>query len=161
MCYTGDMARKIHIISVGKSHDAFLVDAIALYQKRLHPHFAVDWCILPPKQEATIKESVASESNTILRNLENAEYVFLCDERGSMLTSEQFSTDLYTALATYKNIYFVIGGAHGVDDRVRAKADTIISFGKMVLPHQLMRLVLIEQLYRASTIQSGSGYHHA
>ena len=155
------MARKIHIVSVGKSHDALLVDAIALYQKRLHPHFTVEWCILPPKQEATIKESVASESNTILRTLENAEYVVLCDERGSMPTSEQFSDMVYTALAGYKHIYFVIGGAHGVDERVRAKADKVISFGAMVLPHQLMRLVLVEQLYRAATIQSGSGYHHA
>lgn len=161
MCYTGDMARKIHIVSVGKAHDALLVDAIALYQKRLRAHFAVDWRLLPPKQEATIKESVASESNNIMRTLENAEYVVLCDERGLQLTSEQFSEALYTALATYKHIYFVIGGAHGVNEQVRAKADIVLSFGKMVLPHQLMRLVLLEQLYRASTIASGTGYHHA
>ena len=155
------MARKINIICVGKAHDPLLVDAIALYQKRLHPHFAIEWCIVPPKQEATIKESAASESNTILRNLENAEYVLLCDERGSQPTSEQFSTLLYDALAHYKTVAIVIGGAYGVDDRVRKKANVIVSFGKMVLPHQLMRLVLIEQLYRAATIQLGSDYHHA
>lgn len=161
MWYSGDMARKIHIVSVGRAHDALLVDAIALYQRRLRAHFEVDWCLLPPKQEATIKESVASESNNIMRTLENAEYVVLCDERGSQLTSEQFSSDLYIALAHYKHIYFVIGGAHGVSEQVRKKANLVVSFGKMVLPHQLMRLVLIEQLYRASTIASGSAYHHA
>ncbi|NDD84262.1 23S rRNA (pseudouridine(1915)-N(3))-methyltransferase RlmH [bacterium] len=111
------MARKINIITVGKSHDAFLVDAIALYQKRLHAREAV--------------------------------------------SSEQFSKIVFDALASCNNIYFVIGGAHGVDERVRARANKIISFGSMVLPHQLMRLVLIEQLYRAATIASGGSYHHA
>ena len=154
------MARKIHIISVGKVHDALLVDAIAIYQKRLHPHFKVEWLLLPPKQETTITQNVASESNSILRTLENAEYVFLCDEQGVMPTSEQFSQNVYAALASNKQVYFVIGGAHGVDQRVRTRANVVISFGKMVLPHQLMRLVLTEQLYRAATIASGSGYHH-
>ena len=155
------MARKINIISVGKAHDPLLVEAIAVYQKRLHPHFAIEWCIVPPKQEATIKESAASESNTILRNLENAEYVLLCDERGKQLTSEEFSETIFNALATFRHVYIVIGGAHGVDQRVRDRAHVCVSFGKMVMPHQLMRLVVTEQLYRAATIASGSGYHHA
>jgi 23S rRNA (pseudouridine1915-N3)-methyltransferase len=155
------MARKINIITVGKSHDAFLVDAIALYKKRLHAHFRVDWCLLPPKQEATIADSIASESNTILRTLEKAEYVIVCDERGEAVSSEKFSKMVFDALASCNNIYFVIGGAHGVDEHVRARANKIISFGSMVLPHQLMRLVLIEQLYRAATIASGGSYHHA
>ncbi len=155
------MARKIHIVSVGKAHDAHLVDAILLYQKRLHPHFKVEWLLLSPKQEATIKKGVTSESNSILRTLENAEYVFLCDELGAMPTSEKFSQLVYTALASYKHVYFVIGGAHGVDQRVQGRADFVLSFGKMVLPHQLMRLVLTEQLYRAATINAGTGYHHA
>jgi len=161
MCYSDDMARKIHIICTGKAHDALLLGAITEYQKRIRPYAALEWHILPPKQEATQIAVVASDSKYILKSLENAEYVFLCDEHGEQMTSEQFSATLIAALATHKQVAFVIGGAFGVDMQVKERANKIVSFGSMVLPHQLMRLVLSEQIYRAFSIEHGSDYHHA
>ena len=161
MCYSDGMARKIHIICIGKAHDALLIGAITEYQKRIRPYAALEWHILPPKQEATQNAVIASESKSILKSLENAEYVILCDEHGQQMTSEQFSISIIGALAKHKQVAFVIGGAYGVDKQVKQPANKIVSFGSMVLPHQLMRLVLSEQIYRAFSIEHGNGYHHA
>ena len=154
------MAHKIRIISVGKAHDANVRAAIEEYEKRLLP-LKIEWEILPPKTEATSGETIASESKTILKNLKQAEYVFVLDERGTQQTSEVFSAQLTQVLATNKNVTIVIGGAYGVTSEVRERAQTVLSLSKMVLPHQLVRLLLIEQLYRAISISAGSKYHHS
>jgi 23S rRNA (pseudouridine1915-N3)-methyltransferase len=153
------MANKVRIISVGKPHDAKFKVAIEDYQQRLRP-LKLEWKILPPKTEATLADTVASETHSILQTLKPAEYVFLLDERGATMTSELFSSTLATALATYKDVSFVIGGAYGVSDQLRDRANTVLAFGPMVMPHQLVRLVLTEQLYRAVSIAAGTKYHH-
>ena len=153
------MANKIRIITVGKAHDAKLREAIADYEQRLAPTKVV-WHVLPPKTEASVAETIASESYAIASTLKEAEYIVVLDERGETLTSEAFSAKIISALATHKDFSFVIGGAYGVNDAVRKRANLVVCFGKMVFPHQLMRLMLIEQLYRAASIANGSKYHH-
>ncbi len=153
------MALKLRIISVGKTHNDMFGDAIRTYESRIRP-VKIEWILLPPKSEADSTKTVASESHTILQNLKPAEYVFLLDDRGSQLSSEQFSSQLFAVLGSSKDVCFIIGGAYGVDERVRNRANSILALSKMVLPHQLVRLVLAEQLYRAVSIQNGSGYHH-
>lgn len=155
------MAKTIRIISVGKVHDPKFRDAIAYYETCLSSTYRLVWNIIPPKTEANRANSVASESNNIIQTLKEAEYVYLLDETGKEPTSEQFSTSLQTAMATQKDVSFIIGGAFGVDETVKKRANEIISFGKMVMPHQLVRLVLCEQLFRAVSIANGSDYHHA
>ncbi len=153
------MALKIRVLSVGKSHEPLLVAAISTYEQRLRP-IKLDWVLLPPKSEATIAETIASESHSILQSLKPAEYVYLLDERGMSQTSEQFSQTLYDILSSYKDVGFVIGGAYGVSDAVRSRANGVLSLSKMVFPHQLVRLLLVEQLYRAASIHGGTKYHH-
>ena len=154
------MANKIRILVIGKAHDKMFVSAIAEYEKRLATHLKVQWIITPPKTEATNLMSIASESNTILASLKEAEFVILLDEHGESMTSPKFSKTLTDAMANNKNVALIIGGAYGVSDELKVRANAVVSFGRMVLPHQLMRLVLIEQLYRAVSIYNGSGYHH-
>ncbi len=154
------MANKIRILVIGKAHDKMFANAISEYEKRLAPHLKVQWIITPPKTEATSLLTVTSESNTMLASLKEAEFVILLDEHGEPMTSPKFSKTLTDAMANYKDVAFIIGGAYGVSDELKARANAVVSFGKMVLPHQLMRLVLIEQLYRAVSIHNGSEYHH-
>jgi 23S rRNA (pseudouridine1915-N3)-methyltransferase len=161
MWYSVYMARKISILVTGKSHDQNLRAAIEEYEKRLAPYLAVHWQILPPKNEATSSQSVASECKATLRSLKEAEYVILLDETGPALSSEQFSELVMGTLGTQKDVAIIIGGAYGVSDEVKKRANATVSFGKMVLPHQIMRLVLIEQLYRAVSIHNGNDYHHS
>ena len=153
------MAHKVRIFTVGKAHDPKLRAAIEDYEVRLRP-LHIEWKILPPKTEATLGNTIASESYSIMQTLKQAEYVFLLDERGKQMSSEQFSEDFMHVLATHKDVCFIIGGAYGVSDQLRERANQVLAFGKMVMPHQLVRLVLIEQIYRATTIAAGSQYHH-
>ena len=115
------MANKIRIITIGKAHDAKLREAIADYEQRLVPT-KVEWHVLPPKTEATVAETITSESNTILSSLKEAEYVCLLDEQGKNVTSEEFSGIILSSLATHKNVCCIIGGAYGVNDSVKAMA---------------------------------------
>lgn len=154
------MARLIRIISVGKAHDALLAAKIAEYEKRLKAHTRIEWVYIPPRTEAMRSASIASESQSILQTLKDAEYAILLDETGKQYTSPQFSKELMDALSTNKDVSVIIGGAYGVDEHVKERANSTVSFGAMVLPHQLMRVVLAEQLYRAFMIKMGSDYHH-
>lgn len=151
----------MRIISVGKTHDPLFKAGIVAYEQRLSSTLPIEWVLLPPKTEATTTGTITSESNSILKSLKEAEYVILLDEKGQIMSSPDFSGLLYTALESHKHACLVIGGAYGVNDAVTARADAVVSFGKMVFPHQLMRLLLCEQLYRAVSIRSNSGYHHS
>ena len=155
------MAKRVRIISVGKTHDQSIVAAITLYSKRLLPFIDVTWCFLPPKNEPSQTQTITSESERILKTLEDAEYVIVLDERGKQMDSPTFSITLYNAFVSHKSVAIIIGGAYGVDEHVRSRADLVLSFGPMVFPHQLVRVMLLEQIYRATTIHVGSGYHHS
>jgi 23S rRNA (pseudouridine1915-N3)-methyltransferase len=147
----------ITIISVGKKHQ--YVEAIEDYQKRLREPFAVRW-VLIPNSAKNGPEARKSESEAIFRATNHSDYVILLDERGAQLTSPEFSELLATRYDPVIDPVIVIGGAYGVDDRLRQRADKVVSLSKMVLPHQLVRLVLTEQIYRAQAIAQGHPYHH-
>lgn len=154
------MANKLRILSVGKAHDALFKEAIAMYQKRLSANIPIEWVLLAPKTEATRPLSIASESNSIGKSLKEAEYIFLFDEKGTTYSSVQFSSLLFEALKNNKDVAIIIGGAYGVNEAVYTRANKVISFGPMVFPHQLVRVMVMEQLYRAVSIALGNGYHH-
>jgi 23S rRNA (pseudouridine1915-N3)-methyltransferase len=152
---------KITIITVGKKHDLLLASAINDYTERAGRHNKIIWEYISPsgKPEA---EARVEESAQIIQKCSNSAMVWLLDERGEQLSSPALSKKLET-LKTHavKSLTIIIGGAYGVDDTLRERADFIWSLSKLVLPHQLARLVLSEQLYRAGEIARGSGYHHA
>jgi 23S rRNA (pseudouridine1915-N3)-methyltransferase len=99
------------------------------------------------------------EAVQLLSKINPQDYVILLDERGKQLSSEKFAHKL--ASIHHKTCVFIIGGAYGVDDSVRERADFVWSLSELVFPHQLVRLILAEQLYRAHCIQSSHPYHHS
>ena len=152
---------KIVLISVGKRHDAAISVAINEYQKRLERALTVDWQFIAP---SSYSEELArqAESAKILGTLKDSDMVWLLDERGEQISSPALSAKLTTLkFHAVSRLVIIIGGAYGVDDSVRQRANWTWSLSKLVFPHQIVRLLLIEQLYRATEIERGSGYHHA
>lgn len=146
---------KILIISPGKAHAPEYRDSIAEYEKRLSPVLPIVWDF--PKVG-----DVDSESAAILKRIEPSDYVMLLDQRGKDTSSEQLATRLdQLELDSHKRLVFVIGGAYGVSDEVKARASMTMRLSTMVFPHMLVRLILVEQLYRAQSIRTGGKYHHA
>lgn len=156
----------IKIVCVGKLKEKYFKDGIAEYVKRMS-RFAKVKIVQVPDEKAPEKLSPAEmeqvkeiEGKRILDKIKDKEYVYVTAIKGKERTSEAFAKEL-SNLTTYghSDITFVIGGSIGTSDAVNKRADDLISFGKFTMPHQLMRLVLIEQIYRAFMINSGSPYH--
>lgn len=145
------------IITVGKKLDSGLKDAVLGYSKRLQGRFKLDWVFLSNSSE---KGALArsSESKAILSLLRPGDFVILLDERGKSFTSPALAELLEKNLG--QNIILVIGGAYGVDEKLRQRANVIWSLSKLVFPHQIVRLIVTEQLYRAQTILTQHPYHH-
>ncbi|HET7630502.1 MAG TPA: 23S rRNA (pseudouridine(1915)-N(3))-methyltransferase RlmH [Candidatus Saccharimonadales bacterium] len=147
----------IKLIAIGPKHDPQLKDKMAGFVKRLP--YSVDWQLLPySKADGDVARQ--SESTQILSKVSERDLCILLDETGSQLTSEALAGKLSSWLSYGRPLVFVIGGAYGVDQRLKDRADFIWSLSQLVFPHQLVRLMLVEQLYRASTIASGHPYHH-
>lgn len=148
----------IKIIAIGQKHDSRLLAAIADFEKRLMRPFNVEWTLLPYSAK-TGNLARDDESARILARLETSrnsrERVLLLDERGEQLTSPDFSRQI-----SRENLTIIIGGAYGVNDELRNRADQIISLSHMIFPHQLVRLILVEQIYRAQCISRNHPYHH-
>ena len=152
---------KICIVSIGKKHDPTLAAAIAEYEKRLGRVQSVEWQFISP---STLHSDAArkAESEKIMHLLKDSDIVWLLDERGEQVPSPALSAKLQVLkLHAVDRLVIIIGGAYGVDDRLRERSDWVWSLSKLVFPHQLVRLLLVEQLYRATEIEKGSGYHHA
>lgn len=156
----------IKIVCVGKLKEKYFKDGIAEYVKRMS-RFAKVKIVQVPDEKAPEKLSPAEmeqvkeiEGKRILDKIKDKEYVYVTAIKGKERTSEAFAKEL-SNLTTYghSDITFVIGGSLGTSDAVNKRADDLISFGKFTMPHQLMRLVLIEQIYCAFMINSGSPYH--
>ncbi|MDB5168197.1 MAG: Ribosomal large subunit methyltransferase [Candidatus Saccharibacteria bacterium] len=149
----------IRILAIGKRHESWVSEGIARYEKRLKKPFLCDWVFLPH----SARESVAArqeESERLLLRLTDDEYVILLDERGKMLDSPGLTRLLLTPLESSINVTVIIGGAYGVSDSIQQRANAVWSLSALVFPHQLVRLILIEQLYRAQEIAAGNPYHH-
>lgn len=145
----------ITILAVGKKTDGDLINAIESYQKRLRAPFNVKWLSIP----YSAKDGVAArqdESERLLAHIKPSDYVILLDERGQQMASPEFSQ----ALSCRGDAIIIIGGAYGVNDELRQRANQMVSLSKMVFPHQLVRLILIEQIYRAQAIYNHHPYHH-
>jgi 23S rRNA (pseudouridine1915-N3)-methyltransferase len=146
---------KIIIISPGKGHDSTVAEGIAEYQKRLPKKFALEWAHPKP-------ETVEGEGAAILKLLKEGDYVVLLDERGKDIDTPALAAMLDGQLQSgTKRLVFIIGGAFGVSDAVKKQAKQTIKLSSLVFPHMLVRLILTEQLYRATSILDGGKYHHS
>lgn len=149
----------VHILSVGKKHESWVSEGIERYQKRLKAPFLVEWVLVAHSSYDGLKAR-QEESERILSRLGAYDFIILLDERGKALDSPGFADVLKTQLDRSQKVLIIIGGAFGVTDELRAKADLVWSLSPLVYPHQLVRLVLTEQLYRAQQISLGGSYHH-
>lgn len=156
----------IKIVCVGKLKEKYWKQGIAEYSKRLGKFCRFEIAEVsdekaPEKLSEAQMENVRQiEGERILGKIREREYVYALAILGKERSSEEFASEI-EKLATYgrSDITFVIGGSLGLSDEVLKRADTQISFGRFTLPHQLMRLVLTEQIYRAFMINAGSPYH--
>jgi 23S rRNA (pseudouridine1915-N3)-methyltransferase len=156
---------KIQLWSIGKIHEAYVKIGIEDFTKRIEKYFPVEWHLIPsPKNAGMLSEMdlKKKESETILEWVKPEDYLVLLDERGKQMTSEQLAEFLQgRANESTKKLVFLIGGAYGVDAAITKRANLQWSLSKLVFPHQLVRLILSEQIYRACSILRNEKYHHA
>ena len=156
----------ITIVSVGKLKEKYLKMGIDEYAKRLGSYAKIDFVEKKKKKapeqlsDAEMELVKKKEGERILAKINDGTYVIALALDGKMKTSEQMAADL-DALMTYgkSKVAFIIGGSLGLHDDVLKRADEKLCFGKMTLPHQLMKLVLVEQIYRSFRIIKGEPYH--
>ncbi len=149
----------ITIITVGKKHDKGIAHALGDYEKRLKQSFSIKWEIISPSSKTHL-QAPQEESLRILKRLKDDNYVILLDERGELIDSPAFSSLIQRPIEHSRSVIIIISGAYGTTDVVRKRADFVWSLSSLVFPHQLVRLMLVEQLYRAYTIRAGLPYHH-
>lgn len=156
---------KFQFWSVGKAHEAYVKEGVELFTKRISHYYGADWQIIaPPKNAGTLSDAdlKKKEGENILNLLQKDDYLVLLDERGKNIHSEQLASLIQTqANNSIKKMVFLIGGAYGVSDEVMQRANFKWSLSLLVFPHQLVRLILAEQVYRACTIIKNEKYHHS
>ena len=156
---------KITVVCVGKLKENYLKSAISEYMKRLS-RFADFEIIEVPDQKIPdnagkkIEEQILNkEGESILSKIKNNSYVIAMCVEGKLISSEELADEIKKISMQSSNITFIIGGSLGLSEDVKNRADKQISFGKITLPHQLMRVILSEQIYRAFKINSNEAYH--
>lgn len=149
----------LKIITVGKKHESWVKEGIERYQKRLRAPYDVVWVLLPHSRHEGDKAR-QEESQTILSRLKTDDVVILLDETGQLFNSVKMAEEVHERLVHSSSVVLIIGGAYGVDESVHARASLVWSLSPLVFPHQLVRLVLVEQIYRMQTISAGGAYHH-
>jgi 23S rRNA (pseudouridine1915-N3)-methyltransferase len=155
---------KIKLIVVGKSAFDFVKEGESVYEKRLIHYLPFEKLVLPdiknPKN-LSLDELKKKEGELILSKITNQDFLVLMDENGSQFSSTNFANWLEQKVNEgTRSMVFVIGGAFGFSKEVYERANQLISLSKMTFSHQLVRVIFLEQLYRAQTILKGEPYHH-
>lgn len=148
----------IKIICVGKIKEKYLKEAIFDYQKRISKYTKLELIELPD-YDFDIKKTLSKEKDNILKVIKPNDYNILLDLDGKSFTSLEFASKLLNLREKYPNINFIIGGSFGVDTDIKEKCQERISFSKLTFPHQLFRVIFLEQLYRSFKIINNEEYH--
>ncbi len=155
---------KISLWSIGKAHEPSVKTGIEEYTKRVNNYFPAEWTILPPVKNGhalSAADLKKKEGEAVLLLLKPDDYLVALDEKGKQHSSEALSAFLAKcSVEATKNVIFLIGGAYGLDPVVLQKAKWSWSLSLLTFPHQLVRLILAEQIYRACTILRNEKYHH-
>ncbi len=154
---------KITVLFTGKTADRYVAEGIAAYEKRIRRYLPFEVReINPGKTPKEIHAVKQAEGRSLLKALDKKTFVILLDERGERVSSVEFAKIVERKMVEgTKNLAFITGGAYGVGDEVYHRADKVISLSPMTFSHQVVRILLMEQLYRAFTIIHGEPYHHA
>ena len=156
---------KVTLICLAKLKEKYLREAVNEYQKRLSRYCSLDIIELEPVRlpekpsQSEIDQALLKEADMILKRIpQNSELYTLCIE-GKELSSEQFAEKIDALQSGGKSLTFIIGSSYGISPKVKALANFKLSFSKMTFPHQLFRVMLLEQIFRAFKINEGSAYH--
>ena len=148
----------IKIICIGKIKEKYLKEAVLEYQKRISKYTKLELIELPD-YDFDIKKTLSKEKDNILKVIKPNDYNILLDLNGQSFTSLEFASKLLNLREKYPNINFIIGGSFGVDTDIKEKCQERISFSKLTFPHQLFRVIFLEQIYRSFKIINNEEYH--
>ena len=155
---------KITLLTVGKTTSSNLIKLQEDYQNRLKFYIPFELVVIPELKNTknlSVSEQVEKEADLILKQLEPNDEIILLDEKGKQFTSVGFSEFISKKmLSSVKRTVFVVGGPYGFSERVYNRANSMVSLSAMTFSHQMIRLIFVEQLYRAMTILKGEPYHH-
>lgn len=149
----------IRIICVGKIKEKYLVDAIGEYSKRISKYSKLEIVELQDESQGETSKILKLEGEKIDKYLSPKDFVISLEIDGKQLESEELASLIDQKLIEYSNITFIIGGSYGIDESIKEKANYHLSFSKMTFPHQLFRLLLLEQIYRSFKINNNESYH--
>ena len=154
----------IQLWSIGKNNEPYIKSGVEDFTQRISKYFKVQWTIIPAPKNAGMMSEMdlkKKEGETILALLDKNDYLVALDEHGKQLDSAGLATFIQArANERAKNIIFLIGGVYGSDEMILKRANYKWSLSSLTFPHQLVRLILAEQLYRACTILKNGKYHH-
>jgi 23S rRNA (pseudouridine1915-N3)-methyltransferase len=156
---------KIKLWSIGKEHEPYIKPGVDDFTRRIARYYPVDWKLIAPPRNAaalSISDLKKKEGEIIFDTLSKDDWLVALDERGKQITSDGLAQLLQDrANESAKNLVFLIGGIYGLDEAVLKRSDHRWSLSLLTFPHQLVRLIMAEQLYRACTILRNERYHHA
>jgi 23S rRNA (pseudouridine1915-N3)-methyltransferase len=153
---------KIVILAIGKTNEKYLTDGMHIYFNRLKHYCQIEYDELKDvKPGQSIIETTKSEANAFLSKFKKDDFVILLDEKGAEFDSVQFAGYIQKLqISSFKNVIFLVGGAFGCHETLKKRANFTLSLSKMTFSHQMVRLFLMEQLYRAFTILKNEKYHN-
>ena len=152
---------KLAILSVGKAHESYIKEGVELFTKRIGHYYPIDWQLITPSKLTEPIQIKKAEAANILKSITATDVLVLLDETGKMLSSPGLSKLIQQkANQSAQRIVFLIGGAYGVDEEIKKRANFSWSLSELVFPHMLVRLILAEQIYRACSILANEKYHH-
>ena len=155
---------KIILLTVGKTTNPHLIKLQEEYQSRLKFYISFESVVIPELKNTknlSVSEQQEKEADLILKQVDSSDKVVLLDEKGKQFTSIGFSEYISKEImASHKRLLFIVGGPYGFSERVYQRANSLISLSSMTFSHQMIRLIFVEQLYRAMTILKGEPYHH-
>lgn len=149
----------IKIITVGAIKEKYLRDAIDEYTKRLRKFTNLEIIELKDENLNEIEKNKIKEAERIKKRIDKKDYIITLEIEGKQLSSEEFSKKIENTLIESSNITFIIGGSYGLADEIKSLSNFKLSFSKMTFPHQLFRVILLEQIYRAYKIMNNENYH--
>ena len=148
----------IRIITVGKLKEKYFKDAADEYLKRLSKYTKIE-LIEVPDEDYEIKKCLLKEKESILKHINNKDYIITLEIDGKEFNSMQLSKKINDILIQHSDITFIIGGSYGLDDEIKKISNCALSFSKLTFPHQLFRIMLLEQIYRSYKIMNNETYH--
>lgn len=152
---------KLAILSVGKAHESYIKEGVELFTKRIGHYYPIDWQLITPSKLTEPIQIKKAEAANILKSITATDVLVLLDETGKMLSSPGLSKLIQQkANQSAQRVVFLIGGAYGVEDEIKKRANFTWSLSELVFPHMLVRLLLAEQIYRACSILANEKYHH-